>query len=463
MRTRYLFLLGSILLFSDLALINGAFLISLNMERPLTWGVVTDIFVHRLLVINLMWLGAAGFFQLYHETSLRLLENLYRATWRTLALHMVGMSVYIFFTVDTQFTPKFYITVCAILSVGFLMSRFIGTVIDYNYRRRFQIRLKVAVLGFNATGIKLANYFSHNNLDYKFAGILDEKDGLLVDEFDEMHDHMIEGIRKAAQRNIRELYVSIPPHLLPNSRHLLAEAETQCIRLRIVPDLSGAMASRYQMSFLSDLPVFSLRPEPLENIQSRFKKRVFDIVFSLLVIVFVLSWLYPILALLIKLQSPGPVLFKQKRSGINNKSFWCYKFRSMRVNRDSDKRQASKNDDRITPIGRFLRSSSIDELPQFFNVLKGEMSVVGPRPHMLAHTEQYRAIISTFMVRHFLKPGITGFAQVQGYRGETKDPSQMEARVEKDIWYLEHWSLMLDIRICFLTVYLMVKGDSKAF
>jgi len=241
------------------------------------------------------------------------------------------------------------------------------------------------------------------------------------------------------------------------------EAEKQCVKLKVVPDLNSVIAAHFQIRYMNDFPVLSLRQEPLENLHNRFKKRLFDIVFSSLVIILILSWLYPLIALLIKLQSPGPVLFKQKRSGRNNKPFTCYKFRSMRVNKDSEKVQATKNDSRITPIGNFLRRSSLDELPQFFNVLKGEMSVVGPRPHMLAHTEQYRTIIDQFMVRHFLKPGITGWAQVSGFRGETKEVEQMEKRIQKDIWYLENWSLMLDIRIIYLTLYQVIRGDEKAY
>ena len=196
---------------------------------------------------------------------------------------------------------------------------------------------------------------------------------------------------------------------------------------------------------------------------NRFKKRVFDLIFSSLVIIFVLSWLYPILAVLIKIQSKGPVLFKQQRSGINDQPFWCYKFRSMRMNDDSHKKQATKGDPRITSIGNFLRKTSLDEMPQFFNVFLGSMSVVGPRPHMLRHTEEYSAVISQYMVRQFVKPGITGWAQVNGYRGETKDDSAMESRVEHDIWYLEHWSSLLDIQIIFMTVINVFHGEENAY
>lgn len=184
--------------------------------------------------------------------------------------------------------------------------------------------------------------------------------------------------------------------------------------------------------------------------------------FSLLIVAFILSWLYPLIGMLIKLESRGPILFKQQRTGRDNKPFWCYKFRSMRVNNESDDRQATRGDRRITRIGAFLRRTSLDELPQFLNVLQGHMSVVGPRPHMLKHTEQYSAIIDHYMTRQFLKPGITGWAQINGYRGETTDPRLMERRVAHDIWYLENWTAMLDVRIVFMTAINVITGEENA-
>ncbi|WP_129715968.1 sugar transferase [Pedobacter sp. SYP-B3415] len=202
---------------------------------------------------------------------------------------------------------------------------------------------------------------------------------------------------------------------------------------------------------------------PLAGQTNQIKKRIADVVISLLVIVFILSWLFPIIGILIKLQSRGPILFKQLRSGRDDVPFYCYKFRSMRVNGDSDVRQASKTDDRITPIGRFLRSTSLDEFPQFINVFLGDMSVVGPRPHMIRHTEHYKQLIHRFMVRHFLKPGITGWAQISGCRGETRQKEDMERRVQHDIWYLENWSSGLDMKIVLLTMLAVIKGDENAF
>jgi len=195
--------------------------------------------------------------------------------------------------------------------------------------------------------------------------------------------------------------------------------------------------------------------------QNRTLKRLFDILFSLAVIIFILSWLLPILVILIKLESPGPGIFKQERSGRNNKPFWCYKFRSMRVNNIQS--QATKGDLRTTRIGAFMRRTSLDELPQFLNVLFGEMSIVGPRPHMLKHTEEYSLVIDQYMDRHFLKPGITGWAQINGYRGEIKDHEQILGRVEHDIWYIENWTITGDIKIIIKTFIKVVKGDENAY
>lgn len=201
----------------------------------------------------------------------------------------------------------------------------------------------------------------------------------------------------------------------------------------------------------------------MDNPINAFIKRTFDIVFSLLVIIGLLSWLTPILALLITLESKGPVFFRQSRNGIDNREFYCYKFRSMAPNKNADDIQATKNDMRITKIGRFIRKTSIDELPQFYNVLFGTMSVVGPRPHMVKHTNEYASSVDKYMVRHFVKPGITGLAQVRGYRGEVETESDIQNRIKFDIFYVENWSLFLDLKIMVQTVLNAFKGEEKAY
>ena len=195
----------------------------------------------------------------------------------------------------------------------------------------------------------------------------------------------------------------------------------------------------------------------------RFFKRAFDILFSLLIIFFVFSWLYPLLAILIKLESKGPVFFVQIRTGSNNTHFKCYKFRSMHINNDADKKQATRHDSRITRIGAFMRKTNLDELPQFFNVLIGNMSIVGPRPHMIRHTEEYSRLTDNYKSRHLLRPGITGWAQIRGLRGEVKNVEAMLKRIEADIWYLKNWSFLLDLKIIFLTFWITLKGDESAY
>jgi putative colanic acid biosynthesis UDP-glucose lipid carrier transferase len=202
---------------------------------------------------------------------------------------------------------------------------------------------------------------------------------------------------------------------------------------------------------------------PLDNHFNKYVKRTFDIAFSLLVIILLLSWIFPVLAILIKSTSTGPIFFKQKRTGVNNHPFWCWKLRSMYVNNEAHTKQASANDPRITPIGKFLRKFSLDEIPQFYNVLKGNMSVVGPRPHMLSHSETYSKTIARYMQRHYVRPGITGLSQVEGYRGEIKNERMIRNRVRLDLFYIEKWKFALDMYIIAKTIKLMLFGDKHAY
>src|SRR5690606_26667285 len=233
--------------------------------------------------------------------------------------------------------------------------------------------------------------------------------------------------------------------------------------LKFLPDNKDIYTKKLQYDYYGYLPVLSLRRIPIEDPLNQFTKRVFDLALSLFVLIFILSWLTPLLAILIKLETKGPVFFKQRRNGLDYKEFYCYKFRSMRINPQADLEQISKNDPRVTRIGRIMRKTSIDELPQFINVLKGEMSVVGPRPHMVSHTEMYAERVDKFMVRHFIKPGITGLAQISGFRGEVDSEHHIINRVKYDIFYLENWSLLLDLKIIFQTIYNAVRGDKQAY
>ena len=262
---------------------------------------------------------------------------------------------------------------------------------------------------------------------------------------------------------VDQLYCSLPSARSAEIVPIINYCENHLVRFFSVPNVRNYLKRRMHFEMLGNVPVLSIRREPLELLENRIVKRTFDIVCSTLFLCTIFPFIYIIVGVAIKMSSPGPIFFKQKRSGEDGKEFWCYKFRSMRVNTQCDTLQATEHDPRKTRIGEIIRKTSIDELPQFINVLKGDMSIVGPRPHMLKHTVEYSQLINKFMVRHFVKPGITGWAQVTGYRGETKELRQMEGRVMRDIWYIEHWTFLLDLYIMYKTVYNAIHGEKTAY
>ncbi|MDD7526126.1 MAG: undecaprenyl-phosphate glucose phosphotransferase [Bacteroidaceae bacterium] len=251
--------------------------------------------------------------------------------------------------------------------------------------------------------------------------------------------------------NINEIYGYFPKEQHDTINMMSKFCDNHLIRFYYIPAINvfkGNMA----ITFMEGIPVIARREEPLRIGSNKLAKRIFDIIFSSFVLLLIFPWIFIFVSVMIKIQSPGPIFFLQERTGLDGKIFKCIKFRSMKVNNDADEIQATKNDPRKFPFGDFMRKTNIDELPQFINVFLGDMSVVGPRPHMLKHTAEYSKLINHFMVRHFAKPGITGLAQVSGFRGETRYIDQMEGRVKKDIEYIENWTFLLDLKIIVKTV-----------
>ena len=259
-----------------------------------------------------------------------------------------------------------------------------------------------------------------------------------------------------------ELYLCVSRREPTAIRKISALCDQRVVSFFYVPMSVESIGINLKREMLDDIEIFTTHENPLQNPTNRVIKRLFDILLSLFFLIPTVCML-PIIYIIVRIQSPGPLFFRQLRTGLDGKDFTMYKFRSMHVNDGSDKIQATKNDIRKFPFGTFIRKMSIDELPQFWNVLKGDMSIIGPRPHMLAHTEMYSQLIDKYMVRHFVKPGITGWAQVTGFRGETKELWQMEERVKRDIWYMENWSIWLDIRILWLTVKSVIAHHENAY
>ena len=305
-----------------------------------------------------------------------------------------------------------------------------------------------------ATGYRVLGYFSDSIIENAPATL--PKLGSKDDFRKLMDDYPNCGFA------FEELYCSLSHSEADELRQIMQFCDKNVIRFFYVPRIFSNLQLSLKPEKFGDTVIFTNHHEPLMLLGNRVMKRLFDIAFSTVVLV-MLSPLFPILALIIKMQSKGPVFFKQLRTGLNGESFMCYKFRSMHVNADADRVQATKHDPRKFPFGEFMRKTNLDELPQFLNVLKGDMSIVGPRPHMIFHTEKYSALIGKYMVRHFSKPGITGYAQVTGFRGETEELWQMEGRIQKDIWYIENWSMWLDIKIIFKTALTIIFPDKAAY
>jgi putative colanic acid biosynthesis UDP-glucose lipid carrier transferase len=317
------------------------------------------------------------------------------------------------------------------------------------------------VLGFDNSAKEIIKIFrSKSNLGYKYLGFFSEKKSKNLNYLGKFND-----VFKYATDNIvDEIYCSLSSLSKDQINKIKKFAIEKGIVVKLIPNSNELYSKNQSREYYDDaVMVLNVKKLPFEFPENFFIKRIFDIVFSLFVCVFLLSWLWPILWVLVKLESKGPLLFKQKREGINVEKFVCYKFRSMKMNNLSHKIHATKNDNRVTKMGAFLRKTSMDELPQFINVLFGDMSVVGPRPHLESLSLEYQKDVKDYLKRHIVKPGITGLAQVSGCRGEIKNKIDIKNRVRFDIFYIENWSFSFDIKIILQTILNVFKGEEKAY
>jgi len=331
------------------------------------------------------------------------------------------------------------------------------------YRKKGYNFKRVIIVGAGKNGIELYQVM-REDLTYGFTimGFFDDNKALkdVLPDYIGTTDEVEEFVLK---NHVDEIYCALPGTKDDKILKLLNFSEKHMVRFFIVPEFYRNVKKSLILEMMESVPLLSVRKEPLQAAYNRAIKRGFDIVFSFIILITVYPVMYLIIGSLIKLSSPGPVLFKQKRTGLHGQDFMCYKFRTMKMNTQADTTQATKDDPRMTRLGTFLRKTNLDEFPQFLNVLKGEMSVVGPRPHMLKHTDQYAALIDKYMVRHLVKPGVTGWAQVTGYRGEIKTLEQMEGRVKRDVWYIENWTFFLDLKIIVVTIINMFRGEENAY
>ncbi len=447
----------NIMFLSDLLLIN----ISAFSARHLTvmGGVLipNDTFAQYMLLCNLLWLTLVLSKDRYKPVTF---VNISKSTLQLLLSHFLLMIMVIFLFNRQDISRLFTLIHYGCMTVLVLLSRYVFLFLYRRFSMFKYDKRRAVIIGNGEVSYKAASYLARPDSGYDFIGVfndVNDKTGRLP-----ILGMKSECIDYCVKHEVKEIFSTVMPESGEDFRDLINRAEQECIRVKFLPDFKMIFSRDVNMSMENDLLMIRFRDEKLEKVENRIVKRLFDISFTLLIGMTVLWWLIPLIAFFVKITSRGPVFFMQQRSGRDGKVFDCYKFRSMRVNDQAHIKEAVVGDPRLTRLGAFLRRTSLDELPQFLNVLKGEMSVVGPRPHMLRHTEEYRMIINKYMVRHFLKPGITGWAQTNGFRGDLTG-NKMEERVKKDIWYMENWSFLLDIQIILKTIRLILFGDKHAY
>lgn len=462
MNQRLTILLRISFAFLDLMVLNVAFVICQYMFEG---HIVTDDKVqysYFWFLCNAAWMVASWGTNIYNDKHIYSFEKFSRSTMSAFAYFFGIVMLYLAFDKNADLSRLFVISVLTSFAISLLINRFLHLAVHHFFQNKDHIVRKIIIIGYNDRAKKLASYLEQEPMKTEIVGYCEEAKNV----YELSHYPIISGldnvIETSKQYKVTEIFSTISPEQQTGIYSMINEADHACIRFRIIPDLSQFIRKPVHIDYLNDMPVLSLRKEPLDDVGNRIKKRLYDIAVSSLIIVLILSWLIPLISLLIWLESRGPIFFIQQRSGKNGKIFNCIKFRSMKVNKDAHEKQAVKNDDRITRMGKFMRKTNIDELPQFFNVLMSDMSIVGPRPHMLKHTDDYSKLIRQYMIRHFLKPGITGWAQINGCRGETRTVKDMNDRVQYDLWYLENWSLWLDTRVILMTAFNMAKGEKNA-
>ncbi|MEN2400549.1 undecaprenyl-phosphate glucose phosphotransferase [Flavobacterium sp. MC2016-06] len=449
----------------DVVLLN----VSIVFSAFVRFGSLDKLFLKEVetisLLANLIWIGLLLYKDSYRIIRIEPIESILKRTIKKMLIHAALTAVFVVFLKYSDISRLrllyFYLFFFGLLMISRYLSmkllKFIRTK-GYNFRN-------FIVVGANDTGERIRKVLARDlTYGYRFLGFFDDKvdpfafiSSRILGNFDSIEEYIV-------KEQVDEMYVALHIDNITVINKLIQICEHHMVRIKFIPDFQlYTKSSKVEISFYENTPILMFRREPLESTVNRLLKKTFDIFFSLFVIIFIFPWLFPLLMLIIKIESPGPVFFRQERSGRDNRSFKCLKFRSMRLNNASDKKQARKGDSRVTRFGAIMRKTSIDELPQFFNVFFGDMSVVGPRPHMVNHTKEYSELINNYLVRQYAKPGITGWAQVNGYRGETKELIDMENRVEYDIWYIENWSLLLDIKIIFKTVINVFKGEENAY
>lgn len=441
-----------IFLLADLFFLNLGFLIA-NQLRFDTWWHESNAYPFLFSFLNITWIAIYFFAKLDRvDREKGVVDNISQVLLALTINLAVVFAMWVatrayFYSREHLFYTYLFFSICVV-------SWRVGVIYILRYYRTKGFNLRnIVIVGYGPIGRSLERHFRDNpGIGYNLLGFFDHN----TDQKNVIGD-IPSALNFAQENQVDIMFCSLPKLFDKDVKKLIDFAENNLIKIKLVDDLRIVGDKNLSVQKYGAIPVINVNSIPLDKMVNRFFKRAFDIVFSSLVMIFILSWMVPLVGLLIKLESKGPMFYRQSRHGKNNQLFLCWKFRTMVVNEEADTKQAVKNDPRITRIGNILRKTSIDEFPQFINVFLGDMSVVGPRPHPVNLNNIFSPKIDRFVQRHAVKPGVTGLAQAKGYRGETKRFSEMYGRVKLDRFYVKNWSLYLDIKILFLTVLSLIK------
>lgn len=450
-------------LVTDLAIINISFILAAILAQ--SWDTLLErqyMFV-LLLLSNVLWLVTARTTKLNSDISSRSLTSESITLFNNIFIQVTVFVFFIFTIKEDLFTRNFILYFSAgsyflILSKSYLLKKIIT-----NARAKGKNLRKVVIIGNNEMGVDFKqSIIDEPNFGYKFLGFIDNnKSSEIIADINEFESFL-------DSEDVDEVIIALNINEFETIRKVLRICDKTAVKSFVIPDYFQLLSNKFQLDMLGNYPIITVRNNPLEEFHWRLLKRIFDFLFSSILFITVFWWLFIIIGFIIKLTSKGSIFFIQDRVGKNNKIFKCYKFRTMTVeaNNKNDSNFPIKNQDsRITKIGKLLRRSNLDEIPQIFNVLKGEMSIVGPRPHAIPFDKNYGEIVDEIRLRHRVNPGITGWAQIYGLRGDVFDLKEQivrtKKRIEYDIWYIENWSFKLDLQIIARTIYQILTGKNK--
>lgn len=450
-------------IFTDLLLLNISFMLSAIYAQSFETLMSRTYLFILLLSLNILWYTSSNLIKLYDDYRSRVFSYQVIGIIKNVLWQVVFTILFIFFAKEDLFTRNFIVYYTFSLAVLINLKQYLFRILLKKFRDKEGSKRNLAIIGINEIGVKFKNLLELNpDFGYKFSGYIDEQNSAgSNDKFIGMLSELEQIIYK---EKLTDVVIALSLDKLDMLNSIIRICDRNAVKSFIIPDYFRFATNKFSIDLFGDFPIIYVRSNPLEEAQARAGKRIFDFVFTSVVFVLLLWWLIPLIGILIKLDSKGPVFFIQNRIGRNNKLFRCYKFRTM-TNEPPQNIVSHKvlinNENRITKLGAFLRKTNLDEIPQFINVLIGNMSVVGPRPHAISFDKMYSSMVEEIKLRHRIKPGITGWAQIHGLRGDVQDEEENQQRtklrIEYDIWYIENWSFWIDIEIIFLTIWQMIR------